>query len=131
MSQIILHIGGFTVEWYFFPPLSVLSQRFVFFSFFCHSWHYVIFPSTALTKQLSDLPRRVFRDVGTSRFLSTSIRLVSMVLISANSPSKFSNARVCAPYRYSGLLWGNKLIDNDSTTEFEPNLDSESRFMHK
>lgn len=113
----------------------VLFSPFVSFEpevrLFCHSWHYVIFPSTALTKQLSDLPRRVFRDVGTSRFLSMSIRLVSMVLISANSPSKFSNARVCAPYRYSGLLRGNKLIDNDSTTEFEPNLDSESRFMHK
>lgn len=113
----------------------VLFSPFVSFEpevrLFCHSWHYVIFPSTALTKQLSDLPRRVFRDVGTSRFLSMSIRLVSMVLISANSPFKFSNARVCAPYRYSGLLRGNKLIDNDSTTEFEPNLDSESRFMHK
>ena len=113
----------------------VLFSPFVSFEpevrLFCHSWHYVIFPSTALTKQLSDLPRRVFRDVRTSRFLSMSIRFVSMVLISANSPSKFSNARVCAPYRYSGLLWGNKLIDNDSTTEFEPNLDSESRFMHK
>lgn len=113
----------------------VLFSPFVSFEpevrLFCHSWHYVIFPSTALTKQLSDLPRRVFHDVGTSRFLSMSIRLVSMVLISANSPSKFSNARVCAPYRYSGLLRGNKLIDNDSTTEFEPNLDSESRFMHK
>lgn len=113
----------------------VLFSPFVSFEpevrLFCHSWHYVIFPGTALTKQLSDLPRRVFRDVGTSRFLSMSIRLVSMVLISANSPSKFSNARVCAPYRYSGLLRGNKLIDNDSTTEFEPNLDSESRFMHK
>lgn len=113
----------------------VLFSPFVSFEpevrLFCHSWHYVIFPSTALTKQLSDLPRRVFRDVGTSRLLSMSIRLVSMVLISANSPSKFSNARVCAPYRYSGLLRGNKLIDNDSTTEFEPNLDSESRFMHK
>lgn len=113
----------------------VLFSPFVSFELevrlFCHSWHYVIFPSTALTKQLSDLPRRVFRDVGTSRFLSMSIRFVSMVLISANSPSKFSNARVCAPYRYSGLLQGNKLIDNDSTTEFEPNLDSESRFMHK
>ena len=23
------------------------------------------------------------------------------------------------------------LIDNDSTTEFEPNIDSESRFMYK
>ena len=113
----------------------VLFSPFVSFEpevrLFCHSWHYVIFPSTALTKQLSDLPRRVFRDVGTSRFLSMSIRLVSIVLISANSPSKFSNACVCAPYRYSGLLRGNKLIDNDSTTEFEPNLDSESRFMHK
>ena len=113
----------------------VLFSPFVSFEpevrLFCHSWHYVIFPSTALTKQLSDLPLRVFRDVGTSRLLSMSIRLVSMVLISANSPSKFSNARVCAPYRYSGLLRGNKLIDNDSTTEFEPNLDSESRFMHK
>ena len=113
----------------------VLFSPFVSFEpevrLFCHSWHYVIFPSTALTKQLSDLPRRVFRDVRTSRFLSMSIRFVSMVLISANSPSKFSNARVCAPYRYSGLLRGNKLIDNDSTTEFEPNLDSESRFMHK
>lgn len=113
----------------------VLFSPFVSFEpevrLFCHSWHYVIFPSSALSKQLSDLPRRVFRDVRTSRFLSMSIRFVSMVLISANSPSKFSNARVCAPYRYSGLLRGNKLIDNDSTTEFEPKLDSESRFIHK
>ena len=90
----------------------VLFSPFVSFEpevrLFCHSWHYVIFPSSALSKQLSDLPRRVFRDVGASRFLSMSIRLVSMVLISANSPSKFSNARVCAPCQYSGLLCGNK-----------------------
>ena len=105
MWQIILHIGGFNVEWYFLSPFVSFEAE---VRLFCHSWHYVIFPSSALSKQLSDLPRRVFRDVGASRFLSMSIRLVSMVLISANSPSKFSNARVCAPCQYSGLLCGNK-----------------------